>query len=70
VATRLRHEVVGRNALEDRWTFQIVEAFDDGYYRSATEAERCVRDALVGGRRHVYESEMKAAERRPGRPDR
>jgi hypothetical protein len=78
LAQRLREEIVGRNLLEGRWTFQIVEEFDDGYYQPLAELEREVRDALVDGRRHVYESELKDArrtagraghERRPGGPD-
>jgi len=61
-------EVVGRNVLHGRWTFQVVEEFDDTYYRPVAGVERQVRDALVGGRRHVYESELKDARRSAGRP--
>src|SRR5262245_41989633 len=32
LAERIEREVVGRNVIKDRWTFQIVEDFDDGYY--------------------------------------
>jgi hypothetical protein len=32
VADRLETEVVGRNVLYGRWTFQIVEEFDDNYW--------------------------------------
>ncbi|MEX0835279.1 MAG: hypothetical protein WD010_04265 [Nitriliruptor sp.] len=63
LADRLSTEWVGRNALPDRWTFEIVEAFDDTYWRVAVELEREVRDALLGGRRHVHESQMKASRR-------
>jgi hypothetical protein len=31
-------------------------------------AERRVRDELMGGRRHVFEAEMKEARRTNGRP--
>src|SRR3954471_12697780 len=31
-ADRLDHELFGRNILEGRWTFQIVEEFDEGYW--------------------------------------
>jgi len=68
VADELRAEVVGRNVLEGRWTFQIVEEFDDGYYRTFADAERQVRDKLLDGRRHVYESELKERNRTHGRP--
>lgn len=62
VADRLRAEIIGRNVLGDRWTFEIVEEFDDGYYAGIVAAERSVRDALTQGRRHVFEAEMKARE--------
>ncbi|MEX1178923.1 MAG: hypothetical protein WEB09_10730 [Nitriliruptor sp.] len=63
LADRLATEWVGRNALPDRWTFEIVEAFDDTYWRVAVELEREVREGLLGGERHVHEAEMKAARR-------
>ncbi|WP_250285396.1 MULTISPECIES: hypothetical protein [unclassified Frankia] len=69
IAERLRGDLLGRNVLDGRWTFQVVEEYDDGYYRAFVESERMVRDALAGGRRHVYEARMKASEReRAGRP--
>jgi hypothetical protein len=68
-AERLRTELVGRNILEGRWTFQIVEEFDDGYWTEARAHERRVRDELLDGRRHVFESEMKEDRRTHGRRD-
>ena len=42
LADLVRTEVVGRNVLEGRWTFQIVEEFDDGYYDAvASRAAGC-----------------------------
>lgn len=67
LAERLDVELVGRNLLAGRWTFQIVEEYDDGYYTMFKDLEREVREALVGGVRHVYEAEMKADRRTPGR---
>jgi hypothetical protein len=67
-AADLRHQMVGRNVLDGRWTFQIVEEFDDLYWRAARQAEEQVRDALMAGRRHVFESEMKDRRRTTGRP--
>ena len=66
-ADRLRDRMVGRNVLDGRWTFQIVEEFDDLYWNAAREAERAVRDDLMAGRRHVFESEMKDDRRTEGR---
>lgn len=68
VADRLETEVVGRNVLHGRWTFQIVEDFDDNYWTVFREHERSVRDELQGGARHVWEEEMKDRRRTDGRP--
>jgi hypothetical protein len=66
LAERLRRELVGRNVLDGRWTFQIVEEFDDGYWQALRDAERDVRAALTDGRRHVYEAELKERRRTCG----
>ena len=66
-ADLLGADVVGRNVLEGRWTFQVVEEFDDGYYDAVRTAEKRVRDELVGGRRHVFEAELKEQRRTHGR---
>jgi hypothetical protein len=68
LARRIESELVGRNVIPDRWTFQVVEEFDDTYYSAAVAAERAVRDALLDGQRHVFESEMKEQRRTPGEP--
>ncbi|SFB57403.1 hypothetical protein SAMN05216266_1212 [Amycolatopsis marina] len=68
IADRLDRELVGRNVIEGRWTFQVVEEYDDGYYVPFQGHERRVRDEIAGGRRHVYEAEMKERER-SRRPD-
>ena len=65
-ADRLRRALVGRNVLHGRWTFQLVDEFDDTYFRPFSELERDVRDDLLDGRRHVFESEMKDRRRTPG----
>lgn len=67
-ADLLRTQMVGRNAIDGRWTFQIVEEFDDLYWAPMRDAERRVRDELMAGRRHVFESEMKDDRRSSGRP--
>jgi hypothetical protein len=66
LATRVWQEVVGRNVLHGRWTFQVVEEFDDDYYRCVVDAESDIRRQLLGGRRHVYEAEMKERRRTRG----
>lgn len=66
-AEDLRADVVGRNVLEGRWTFQIMEEFDDGYWSAARAAEQSIRADLLDGRRHVFESELKEQRRTEGR---
>ncbi|HEX2774869.1 MAG TPA: hypothetical protein VHN18_20935 [Micromonosporaceae bacterium] len=67
IAARIREELIGRNVIAGRWTFQIVEDFDDGYYATFRRVEAGVRDELVGGRRHLFEAEMKECRRSRGR---
>lgn len=62
-ADRLQTAMVGRNVIEGRWTFQVVEEFDDGYWSEFREHEKAVRAALLDGRRHLFEAEMKEARR-------
>jgi hypothetical protein len=68
VAERLEDDLVGRNVLRGRWTFQVVEEFDDEYWSIFRDHERRVRDELQQGVRHVFEAEMKDARRTKGRP--
>ena len=67
VAERLQTEVMGHNVLQGRWTFQVVEEFDDTYWSLFREHERRVREELQGGARHVFEAEMKQRRRSHGR---
>jgi hypothetical protein len=66
-ANRIDREIVGRNVLDGRWTFQIIEEFDDLYYDPIKAIERELRHELVGGKRHLYESELKEQRRTVGR---
>ncbi|HSK22863.1 MAG TPA: hypothetical protein VK906_06790 [Egicoccus sp.] len=66
LADDLSRTWLGRNAIEDRWTFEIVEDFDRTYHDVAAAGERRVREQLVAGRHHVHESEMKANRRADG----
>ena len=69
LADRLQHEIVGRNVLDGRWTFQIMEEYDDTYWSVLRDAERGVREQLTAGRRHLAEAEMKEERRTAGHPD-
>ena len=67
LADRIDSELVGRNIIEGRWTFQLVEEYDDGYYATFKQLEARARETLVHGRRHLYEAEMKEDRRTHGR---
>lgn len=68
LADRIDRELVGRNILAGRWSFQVVEEYDDGYYATFKRLEREARDQLVDGRRHLFEAEMKEDRRTPDEP--
>ncbi|MGG5260404.1 hypothetical protein [Phycicoccus avicenniae] len=68
LADRVETDLVGRNVLAGRWSFQVVEEYDDDYYDRFREHERAAREELMGGRRHVFEAEMKEDRRTAGRP--
>lgn len=67
IAEMLLGTLVGRNVLEGRWTFQIMEEYDDGYYSEFKALEKGVREQLVQGRRHLFEAQMKEDRRSHGR---
>lgn len=69
LAERIEHELVGRNVIEDRWTFQIIEDYDDGYWSEFRAFEQQARETLTGGRRHLHEAGMKEERRTHGHPD-
>lgn len=67
VADGIDQDVVGRNVVTGRWTFQMLEEYDDGYYADFKAAEEHARNTLVGGKRHLFEAEMKERRRTHGR---
>jgi hypothetical protein len=66
LADEIDRDLVGRNVLYGRWTFQVVEEYDDHYYKAFRSLEERVRDRLADGRRHLYEAEMKEDRRTQG----
>jgi len=53
-------ELLGRDVIPDRWTFQIVEEFDSGYWLAWCRVEERLRGELTGGRRFALEAALKA----------
>ena len=68
LADDLARDLVGRNVVADRWTFQIVEDYDANYWTTFRAFDERARDELAGGDRHVYEARMKQRERSAGHP--
>ena len=67
LADTVQTDLVGRNILDGRWSFQVVEEYDETYYAPFKQLEQAARDELVGGRPHLFEAEMKEDRRTYGR---
>jgi hypothetical protein len=68
LAEHVTEHLIGRNVLPGRWTFQVIDDYDDGYYACFKDVEKLVRQRLTGGRRHVSEAAMKERRRTHGHP--
>ena len=68
LADELDEQLVGRNVIGGRWTFQLVEDYDDNYWSLFRTLEKQARDQLVAGRRHLYEAALKEDRRTHGSP--
>ncbi len=68
LADDLDRDLVGRNVIADRWTFQVVEDYDANYWSVFRAFDQRARDELAGGDRHVHEARMKQRERTAGHP--
>ena len=68
LADDLDRDLVGRNVIADRWTFQVVEDYDANYWSVFRAFDQRARDELSDGDRHVYEARMKQRERTQGHP--
>ena len=54
-ADALRDDLLPAGVFDERWSYELVEAFADGFLAMAVEFESSVRDELADGRRHVTE---------------
>ena len=68
LADDLEGDLVGRNVIADRWTFQVVEDFDASYWAAFRAFDERARNELADGDRHVFEARMKQQERTAGHP--
>jgi len=67
LADRLDRELVGRNVLPGRWTFQVVEDYAATYYEPFRRFDAEARE-LTGGHPHLFEAGLKRGRRTPGEP--
>ena len=67
-ADDLDRDLVGRNIVADRWTFQVVEDYDANYWATFRDFDARARTELADGDRHVYEARMKQRGRTAGHP--
>ena len=71
LAGDIAQTLIGRDIIPDCWSFQLVEAYDAGYWDVFRDVEEHARAELGVPVRHVFEAEMKEREQRDpaaGRP--
>jgi hypothetical protein len=61
LADQIETCLVGRDIVDGRWSFQIVEAYDSGYWSVFRDVEREARER-TGAAQHIFEAEMKHRE--------
>lgn len=57
-ADELRDELLPAGVFEDNWTYELVEAFRDGFLADVDAFDGVVRADLAHGERHVAERRM------------
>lgn len=65
LADDIDRTLVGRDIVDGRWSFQIVEAYDAQYWSAFRDVDRHARQTL-GLEKHVFEAEMKRTEQQDG----
>jgi hypothetical protein len=64
IADELERVLVGRDIIRGRWSFQVIEDYNDNYWQVFRAMERWARTRLGDADPHIHEAEMKAAEQR------
>lgn len=68
-ANELRDHLLPAGVVDDRWTYELVAAFRDGFLDDAALFERTVRDDLADGVDHVAERRQQVRWRERSRRD-
>lgn len=66
LADEIDKVLVGRDVVPGRWTYQLVEAYDEHYWQVFQAVADKVRNQLTAGARHMFEAEMKVREQTEG----
>ncbi|MCZ4498490.1 MAG: hypothetical protein JWQ74_1043 [Marmoricola sp.] len=67
LADLLDRELVGRNVLPGRWTFQVIEDYATSYYEPFKRFDNMAAQ-LTHGYEHLFEAGLKIERRTPGEP--
>lgn len=57
-ADDVRDDILPAGVVGDRWTYELVEAFESGFLDEVEQFEEAVRGDLAGGTAHVSEREL------------
>jgi len=55
LADTLEQEHLSSGIVDGRWTYDLLEAFDEGLYDDLTDFEHRAREQITDGKRHVVE---------------
>ncbi|MFC7228945.1 hypothetical protein N0B31_16190 [Salinirubellus salinus] len=58
LADSIRDDVLPAGVIDDRWSYELVEAFERGFLSGTVAFERSVREEVAGGVAHVAEREQ------------
>jgi hypothetical protein len=58
LADTLRDECLPRGVVEDRWSYDVLETYQEGFLADLTALEKRVREQVADGQRHVVEREQ------------
>lgn len=59
LADEIAECLVGRDVIDDKWTFQLVEAYDCQYWQVFRDVEHFARKRFEDAPQHLVEAEMK-----------
>lgn len=64
LADQVDEVLVGRDVVDGRWSFELVEAYDAQYWQVVRDVCRSVREAAGVFEQHLFEAELKHGEQR------